>query len=93
MKKTPRPISSRSARRSREAGKTSGSGSHIQRENTPWEISIPNHEPRKDSDTYKIARKVMSNVVTEIKDFFLGKADSYQDHHGGGLWVDRKSVV
>jgi len=61
--------------------------SHIQREDEPWAITIPDHEPRTSSPAYRVARKVMNNVVKEIKDFFLGAKAPYQDHHGGGLWV------
>ncbi|HEY2380299.1 MAG TPA: DUF6424 family protein [Terriglobia bacterium] len=70
------------------AGKTAGkNGSHVQRENIPWEINIPDHEPRSDSPSYVVARKVMNAVVKEVKEFFLGTQTPYQDHHGGGLWV------
>jgi len=67
---------------------TGGNGnSHIQREDVPWAITIPDHESRTDSPAYVVARKVMNNVVKGMKDFFLGANGPYQDHHGGGLWV------
>ena len=79
---------SRKASNSKKASVTSRSGdSHIQREDEPWAITIPNHESRTNSPAYRVSRKVMNNVVKEIKDFFLGAKGPYQDHHGGGLWV------
>lgn len=64
--------------------------SHVEREDKPWDIEIPNHEPRTDSPAYLVARKVMTNVVKGVKEFFLGVKGPYQDHHGGGLWVKDK---
>lgn len=63
------------------------SGGHTEREDHPWEINIPDHSPRQDSPTYVISRKLMNNIVKEVKDFYLGTEPPYQDHHGGGLWV------
>jgi hypothetical protein len=68
------------------AGKAAGAG-HIQREDNPWAISIPDHEPRSDSPAYVVARKVMVGIVKEAKELFLGPSEHVQDHHGGGLWV------
>lgn len=68
------------------AGKAAGL-SHIQREDVPWAINIPNHEPRNNSPAYVVARKVMVDIVKDMKDFFLGPSTGDQDHHGGGLWV------
>jgi len=62
-------------------------GLHTQREDNPWEISIPDHPQRTDSPTYVISRKLMNDIVKEVKDFYLGTETPYQDHHGGGLWV------
>jgi hypothetical protein len=75
-----------SAKPKRSSGKTAGA-SHIQREDNPWAISIPDHEPRSDSPAYVVARKVMVGIVKESKELFLGPSDHVQDHHGGGLWV------
>lgn len=86
-----KPTKAKAVRRATAKPKTpaakAAGASHIQREDIPWQISIPDHEPRTDSDAYKIARKVMNDVVKEVKDFFLGTQPPYQDHHGGGLWV------
>jgi hypothetical protein len=60
---------------------------HTEREDHPWEINIPDHSPRQDSPIYIASRKLMNNVVKEVKDFYLGTETPYQDHHGGGLWV------
>jgi len=61
-------------------------GLHTEREDHPWEINIPDHPKRADSPTYIVSRKLMNNIVSEVRDFYLGKPP-YQDHHGGGLWV------
>ena len=77
----------------RSEGKHNGNGQapsarqHTEREDHPWEINIPDHPKRTDSPTYVISRKLMNNIVKEVKDFFLGTDTPYQDHHGGGLWV------
>jgi hypothetical protein len=68
----------------RAGGRAAG---HIQREDDPFEINIPDHEPRKDSPAYVVARKVMVDIVKDMKDLFLGPSAHDQDHHGGGLWV------
>lgn len=60
---------------------------HTERESHPWEIYIPDHPKRTDSPTYVVSRKLMNNIVSEVKDFYLGTETPYQDHHGGGLWV------
>jgi Family of unknown function (DUF6424) len=64
----------------------SARATHTQREDMPWEINIPDHAARKDSPAYIVARKLMKEIVDEVKDFYLGSGP-YQDHHGGGLWV------
>lgn len=62
-------------------------GMHTEREDHPWEINIPDHPTRADSPTYVVSRKLMNNLVKEVKEFYLGTEVPYQDHHGGGLWV------
>jgi hypothetical protein len=66
-------------------GKTAAG--HIQREDNPWAIVIPDHEPRSDSPAYVVARKVMVGILKEMKESFLGPSEPVEDHHGGGLWV------
>jgi hypothetical protein len=51
-------------------GKTAAG--HIQREDNPWAIVIPDHEPRSDSPAYVVARKVMVGILKEMKESFLG---------------------
>ena len=82
-----RPKSAKLDKQGKGSGLQGTSTNHVQREDTPWAITIPDHEPRTDSDAYRVARKVMNNVVKEIKEFFLGASGPYQDHHGGGLWA------
>jgi hypothetical protein len=62
-------------------------GLHTEREDHPWEINIPDHPKRADSAAYIVSRKLMNNIVSEVRDFYLGIETPYQDHHGGGLWV------
>ncbi len=91
-KKAPKKAAKQAARKPAKAkaaarAKTkSAGGTHTQREDMPWEINIPDHAARKDSPAYVVARKVMNDIVGEVKDFYLGTGP-YQDHHGGGLWV------
>ncbi|HEY6242220.1 MAG TPA: DUF6424 family protein, partial [Burkholderiales bacterium] len=59
---------------------------HLQHEDFPWTINIPDHVPRTDSPAYRVARKLVGELVKEEKNFYLGSGP-YQDHHGGGLWV------
>ncbi|HKW85549.1 MAG TPA: DUF6424 family protein [Nitrospiraceae bacterium] len=66
-------------------GGTSAKGLHTEHEDFPWTINIPDHTPRKDSDAYKVARKIM-NTIAPSKNWYLGQTP-YQDHHGGGLWM------
>lgn len=63
----------------------SGTGIHTEKEDHPWEINIPDHPQRTDSPEYILSRKVMNEIVPK-SEWFYG-AGSYQDHHGGGLWV------
>ena len=64
-----------------------GNGLHTEHEDHPWEIDIPDHPKRADSPIYVVSRKLMNNIVSEVKKFYLGTETPYQDHHGGGLWV------
>jgi hypothetical protein len=70
---------------------TPAGAQHIEREDHPWTIIIPDHPKRDESDTYKASRKLMNAIVQQaagvMRDFYLGKANAFQDHHGGGLWV------
>src|SRR6266576_3252765 len=59
---------------------------HTESEDHPWIINIGDHPKRTESPEYKVARKLMIQIVSSIKEFFFGAAP-YQDHHGGGLWL------
>jgi hypothetical protein len=80
-----KPAKTKKAARAKSASSASR-GTHTEREDMPWEINIPDHATRKDSPAYVVARRVMHDIVDEMKDFYLGSGP-YQDHHGGGLWV------
>lgn len=59
---------------------------HTEHEDMPWTINIPDHPARSDSPEYVASRKTMNDTAREIGDFYYGNAP-YQDHHGGGLWL------
>jgi hypothetical protein len=67
------------------------SAGHTEHEDHPWTIDIPDHPKREDSKTYIVSRKLMNAIVKAasgvMHDFFCGEATAFQDHHGGGLWV------
>ncbi len=69
----------------------SGGTTHTEGEDHPWTIQIPDHPKRADSPTYVVSRSLMNAMVKQaagvLHDFFLGAETSFQDHHGGGLWV------
>lgn len=68
-------------------------GTHIEKEDFPWAINIPAHDPRKDSPLFVTARKTMINIVSQLGEFPLSPGSrkaaegNWQDHHGGGLWL------
>lgn len=46
------------------------------------------HPPRDDSPTYVKSRAALGKISASLeKDWYFGKGP-YQDHHGGGLWVN-----
>jgi hypothetical protein len=59
---------------------------HTEREDKPWQISIPDHPRRSDSPEYVTSRRRMNEIACSVPDFIYGKPP-YQDHHGGGLWL------
>ena len=61
-------------------------GTHMEGESHSWTINIPDHVQRTESAAFRVARKVMNDIVDGLADFYLGNGP-YQDHHGGGLWV------
>jgi Family of unknown function (DUF6424) len=84
--------------KSKPAGPLSGGhGTHFEHEDVPWEVEIPDHEPRKDSELYVKSRLALHNITKEasaqrfmyplLSSKNQKSADGYQDHHGGGMWV------
>lgn len=65
---------------------TNGNGEHSEHEEYAWTRRIPDHPPRKDSPTYVKSRALMNKLAKGIASFFYGPP-SYEDHHGGGLWL------
>ncbi len=59
-------------------------------EDHPWTIEIPDHPARTDSEIYIASRAAMNRIIKTLHGNYLGQATSYQDHHGGGLWVKDK---
>ena len=59
---------------------------HTEHEDHPWTRKIPDHPPRADSPMYVKSRERMNELADEISPFFYG-SPSYEDHHGGGLWL------
>ena len=70
-------------------------GQHFVKEGALFATILPNHEARTDSPTYIQSRATLQAITKEAtaQDFMyplLTGADlktSYQDHHGGGMWV------
>ena len=61
-------------------------GTHSEHEDFPWMIAVVDHPPRSDSPAYVRSRALMRKLVATTPDWtFAG--DSYQDHHGGSVWV------
>src|ERR1700760_2054593 len=80
------------------AGPLSGPhGTHFEYEDVPWEVEIPDHEPRKDSELYVKSRLALQNITKDagaqrfmyplLSSKNQKSRDGYQDHHGGGMWV------
>jgi Family of unknown function (DUF6424) len=65
-------------------------GTHTEREDHPWEISIPDHPRRSDSPEYVQSRRKMNEIAREAfnsADSLLYGGPAYQDHHGAGHWL------
>lgn len=59
-------------------------GEHSEHEDHGWDINIPDHPPRADSDEYKESRALLHQLAAGGT--FYGP-EPVQDHHGGGLWL------
>jgi Family of unknown function (DUF6424) len=75
------------------SGSTDPTVEHQQSEDVPWAIAIPGHEPRTDSPEYVQSRAALKAVTADpsaqrfLYPLIKDSKDSYQDHHGGGMWV------
>lgn len=61
-------------------------GTHPEHEDFPWMIAVVDHPKRSDSAAYVHSRALMQKLVGATPDWLL-TGDSYQDHHGGSVWV------
>ena len=61
-------------------------GIHSEHEDYAWTRRIPDHPPRKDSAAYLKSRALMNKLAKGVASFFYG-SPTYEDHHGGGLWL------
>jgi hypothetical protein len=59
-------------------------GEHTEHEDHGWDINIPDHPPRTDSEEYKASRARLHELAGSGT--YYG-APPIQDHHGGGLWL------
>jgi Family of unknown function (DUF6424) len=62
------------------------SGTHPEHEDFPWMIAVVDHPRRTESAGYVRSRRLMRALVATTPDWLLA-GDSYQDHHGGSVWV------
>jgi hypothetical protein len=61
-------------------------GTHTRQEDFPWMIAVVEHPERRDSPAFVRSRTLMRKLVATTPDWIL-EGDSYQDHHGGSVWV------
>jgi hypothetical protein len=61
-------------------------GNHPEHEDFPWVIAVVDHPPRTESAAYARSRDLMRKIVSATGDWILA-GSSYQDHHGGSVWV------
>jgi hypothetical protein len=61
-------------------------GSHARHEDFPWMIAVVDHPERRDSPAFTHSRTLMRKLLGTTPDWMLA-GDSYQDHHGGSVWV------
>lgn len=59
---------------------------HAEHEDFPWVIAVVDHPKRTESAAYVRSRDLMHALVGSTTDWIL-PGDSYQDHHGGSVWV------
>jgi hypothetical protein len=59
---------------------------HPEKEDHPWVIAVVDHPQRTDSPAYTHSCALMHRLVATTTDWVLS-GDSYEDHHGGSVWV------
>ncbi len=60
-------------------------GTHLEREDHPWQIRIPDHPRRGDSPEFVHARATMHKILETLTEYPFGPGP-WQAHHGGSLW-------
>lgn len=60
---------------------------HTHGESLEWEINIPDHAGRKESSTFRNAKKVAKKIVATLEGREPFGPGPWQMHHGGSLWV------
>jgi hypothetical protein len=61
---------------------------HLEQEDDPWKIQIPDHARRTDSPGFRASKVLAKKIVATlgVAQQFYGSA-SLQMHHGGSLWL------
>jgi hypothetical protein len=65
---------------------TGDAGNHPRHEDFPWTIAVVDHPERDETPGYRRSRALMRRLVATLDDWTYAPGP-YQDHHGGGLWV------
>jgi len=61
---------------------------HVQTEDNPWSAYINDHPERKESSTFRAAKKAAHAILATLKgDDLPYGAGPWEMHHGGSLWV------
>ena len=68
------------------SGGTPAPATHQEHEDFPWIIAVVDHPARTDSPAYVRSRTLMNKLVATTADWVLA-GPSYEDHHGGAVWV------
>jgi hypothetical protein len=62
-------------------------GTHTHGETHPWKIRIPDHAGRKESSTFRAAKRAAKKIMATLKGREPFGPGPWQMHHGGSLWV------
>jgi hypothetical protein len=86
--KKPR-TSSKTSKTTKSAQSSSSSVSQVHNVTAgrPVTYKTSGHPPRADSPTYKVSRSVLDTIRSSLEDWYF-PGTQYQDHHGGGLWMN-----